>query len=201
DQFVLTSPPYDLDDPVVGVHLRWYLANSIYRRALKRRVPKEKVVFISIHADSLHPSLRGAMAYIPAERFVTGSYQKNDSVYLARAEVREHPVVRHSEDESLAAEGLMRDLADSIMDAFAANHLKVHPYDAVRDNVVRDGREWVPAIIRYNLVPTRLLIEVCNLGNRSDRALMRTRKYRQQLAESMFQGLVNFFADQGAPSS
>lgn len=201
DQFVLTSPPYDLDDPVVGVHLRWYLANSIYRHALKRRVPKEKVVFISIHADSLHPSLRGAMAYIPAERFVTGSYQKNDSVYLARAEVREHPVVRHSEEESLAAEGLSRDLADAIMDAFAANHLKVHPYDPVRDNVVRDGREWVPAIIRYNLVPTRLLIEVCNLGNRGDRALMRTRKYRQQLAESMYQGLVNFFADQEAPSS
>lgn len=201
DQVVLTSPPYDLDDPVVGVHLRWYLANSIYRHAVKRRVAKEKVVFLSIHADSLHPSLRGAMAYIPAERFVTGSYQKTDRVYLARAEVREHPVVQHSEDESLAAEGLSRDLADSIMDAFAASHLKVHPYDAVRDNVVRDGREWVPAIIRYNLVPTRLLIEVCNLGNRGDRALIKTRKYRQQLAESMYQGLVNFFNDRDVPEA
>ncbi len=201
DQIVLTSPPYDLDDPVVGVHLRWYLANSIFRHALKRHVPKEKVVFLSIHADSLHPSLRGAMAYIPAERFVTGSYQKNDRVYLTRAEVREHPVVRHVEEESLAAEGLSRDLAESIMDAFAANHLKVHPFEAVRDNVVRDGREWVPAVIRYNLVPTRMLIEVCNLGNRGDRALMKTRKYRQQLAESMYQGLVSFFANRDAPQS
>jgi len=199
DQVVLTSPSYDLDDPVVGVHLRWYLANAIFRHALRHHVPREKVVFLSIHADSLHPSLRGAMAYIPAERFVTGSFEKSDPVYLARAEVREHPVVRHSEEESLAAEGLSRDLADSIMDAFAGGHLMVHPFDPVRDNVVREGRQWVPAIIRYNLVPTRLLIEVCNLGNRSDRQLMRTREYRQQLAEAMFHGLVSFFADHDQP--
>jgi len=198
---VLTTPQYELDDPVVGVHLRWYLANSIFRRAMRKGVPKEKIVFISIHADSLHPSLRGAMAYIPAERYVTGSYRKSESVYLARAEVREHPVVRHSEEESLAAEGLSRDLADSIVDAFETHHLHVHPFNPVRDNVVRDGREWVPAIIRYNLVPTRLLLEVCNLGNRHDRELVKTRKYRQQVANAMYEGLVNFFEDRDAPGS
>ena len=195
EQFVLTTPQFELDDAVVGVHLRWYLANSIFRRAIRKGVQKEKVVFISIHADSLHPSLRGAMAYIPAERYVTGSYQKTDSVYLARAEVREHPVVRHSEEESLEAEGLSRDLAESIVDAFEARHLDVHPFNPVRDSVVRNGREWVPAIIRYNLVPTRLLLEVCNLGNRNDRALFKTHKYRQHVAEAMYEGIVNFFAD------
>ncbi|PYQ51796.1 MAG: hypothetical protein DMF59_06670 [Acidobacteria bacterium] len=201
EDFVLTTPLYELDDPIVGVHLRWYLANSIFRRAMRKGVPKEKVVFISIHADSLHPSLRGAMAYIPAERYVTGSYRKTESVYLARAEVREHPVVRHSEEESLAAEGLSRDLAESIVDAFETRHLHVHPFNPVRDNVVRDGREWVPAIIRYNLVPTRLLLEVCNLGNRNDRDLVKTRKYRQQVAEAMYEGLMNFFTDREEPGS
>ena len=196
---VLTTPNYPLDDPVVGVNLRWYLANSIFRRSLRRGVQREKVIFLSIHADSLHPSLRGAMVYIPAERFVTGSYRKTEQVYLARAEVREHPVVQHSEEESLAAEGLSRDLAESIIDAFDAKELKVHPFNPVRDNVVRDGREWVPAIIRYNLVPTRLLLEVCNLGNSNDRALLKTKKYRQQVAEAMYEGLVNFFADRSAP--
>ncbi len=195
EQSVLTTPRYQLEDPVVGVHLRWYLTNSLFRRAIKRHVPKEKVIFISVHADSLHPSLRGAMAYIPAERFVTGSYQKSERVYLARAEVREHPVVRHSEQESLAAEGLSRDLAQSIIDAFESRELKVHPFNPVRDNVVRNGREWVPAIIRYNLVPTRLLLEICNLGNSKDRALLKTKKYRQHVAEAMYAGLVNFFAD------
>ena len=195
DHIVLTSPRYALDDSVVGVNLRWYLANSIFRRAIRRGVPKEKVVFISIHADSLHPAIRGAMAYIPAERFVTGSYAKRDDVYLARAEVREHPVVQHDEEESLEAEGLSRELAQLVIASFQARHLEVHPFHPVRDEVVRDGREWVPAVIRYNLVPTRLLLEVCNLGNERDRALIKTRKFRQQLAETIFRGLVAFYAD------
>ena len=199
DHVVLTSPKYVLEDAVVGVNLRWYLANSIFRRAMRKSVAREKVVFISIHADSLHPSLRGAMAYVPGERFVTGSYQKTDGIYLARAEVRESPIVRHSEKESLAAEGLSRELAESIIDAFAENDLKVHPFNPVRDNVVRGGREWVPAIIRYNLVPTRVLLEICNLGNPKDRALMMTAKYRQRVAQTIYEGLVRFFEERDEP--
>jgi N-acetylmuramoyl-L-alanine amidase len=195
DHIILTSPKYAIGDPAVGVNLRWYLANSIFRRAMKANVPREKVVFLSIHADSLHPSLRGAMAYIPGQRYVTGSYEKSEQVYLARAEVRESPVVRHSEKESLTAEGLSRDLAESIIDAFDAGGLKVHPFNPVRDNVVRNGREWVPAVIRYNLIPTRLLLEICNLGNDNDRALMKTKKYRQHVAEAIYQGLVNYYND------
>jgi N-acetylmuramoyl-L-alanine amidase len=195
DHIVLTSPKYVIGDPAVGVNLRWYLANSIFRRAMKASVPREKVVFLSIHADSLHPSLRGAMAYIPGQRYVTGSYEKSEQVYLARAEVRESPVVRHSEKESLTAEGLSRDLAESIIDAFDADGLKIHPFNPVRDNVVRNGREWVPAVIRYNLIPTRLLLEICNLGNDKDRALMKTKKYRQHVAEAIYQGLVNYYND------
>jgi N-acetylmuramoyl-L-alanine amidase len=197
DHVVLTSPRYVLEDAKVGVNLRWYLANSIFRRAIRKNVAREKVVFISIHADSLHPSLRGAMAYVPGERFVTGSYQKTDGIYLARSEVRESPVVRHSEKESLAAEGLSRELAESIIGAFDENDLKVHPFNPVRDNVVRGGREWVPAIIRYNLVPTRVLLEICNLGNSKDRALMKTAKYRQRVAQTIYDGLLRFFEERG----
>jgi N-acetylmuramoyl-L-alanine amidase len=195
DHVILTSPKYVIGDPAVGVNLRWYLANSIFRRALKQSVPREKVIFLSIHADSLHPSLRGAMAYIPGQRYVTGSYEKSDQVYLARAEVRESPAVRHSQKESLAAEGLSRDLADSIIDAFDSDGLKVHPFNPVRDNVVRGGREWVPAVIRYNLIPTRVLLEICNLGNERDRALIKTMKYRQHIAEAIYEGLVNYYND------
>ncbi len=199
EQEVLTNPPYPLDDAIVGVNLRWYLANSIFRRAIKSGLDKEKVVFISIHADSLHPSLRGAMAYIPGGRYVQGSYEKRGPVYAARAEVRERPVVRHSEQESLEAEGLSRDLAENVIGAFDESRLQVHAFNPVRDNVVRDGHEWVPAVIRYNLVPTRLLLEICNLGNRRDRELIKTKKYRQRVAEAIYRGLVEFYteSDQG----
>jgi len=136
------------------------------------------------------------MAYIQGERYVTGSFEKSGKVYLARAEVREAPVVRHSQKESLAAEGLSRDLAESIIDSFESNDLQVHPFNPVRDNVVRDGNEWVPAVIRYNLVPTRLLLEICNLGNRKDRELVKTKEYRQKIAEAVFQGLLSFYGEQ-----
>lgn len=199
DHYVQTTPKYLLDDAIVGVNLRWYLANSIFRRAMKEGVPREKVIFLSIHADSLHPSLRGAMAYIPGASFVSGSYGKKGEIYLARAEVREQPRVAQSRQEALLSEGLSRDFAEAVIASFEDNGLKVHPFEPVRDNVIRRGKEWVPAVIRHNLVPTRMLLEVCNLGNRRDRELIKTKKYRQQLAEAIYEGIVDFYAQADAP--
>lgn len=201
DHTVLTTPSYPLDNPVIGVHLRWYLANSIFRKTLSRSLDAEKVVFVSIHADSLHPSLRGAMAYVPGSRFASGTYAKKGSVYLARAEVRENPSVTQTEDDALRAERLSTDLATSIIRAFDRNQLEVHPFAPIRTNVVRNGKEWVPAVIRYNTVPTRTLLEICNLGNVKDRALIKTARYRQKVAETIYAGLVDYFASQtSAPS-
>ena len=199
DHYVQTTPRYLLDDAIVGVNLRWYLANSIFRTSMKKGVPQEKVIFLSIHADSLHPSLRGAMAYIPGAGYVTGTFRKKGDVYLARAEVREQPSVSHTREQALRAEGLSRDFAESVVDAFERSGLKVHPFEPVRDNVIRRGHEWVPAVIRHNQVPTRMLLEVCNLGNEKDRQLIQTRKYRQQLAEAIYQGIVEFYATPREP--
>src|SRR5262249_27554846 len=69
---ILTSPPLRLASSVpnqVGVNLRWYLANSYLRSLVAKGVDPEKVVFASLHADSLHPSLRGAMIYVPGEQY------------------------------------------------------------------------------------------------------------------------------------
>ena len=77
----------------------------------------------------------------------------------------------------------------------------MHPFNPIRDNVVRDEREWVPAVIRYNLVPTRLLLEVCNLGNEKDRSLIKTKRYRQQLAQAIYDGLLHFFEEQDSEPS
>jgi N-acetylmuramoyl-L-alanine amidase len=200
DHYVQTTPRFLLDDAIVGVNLRWYLANSMFRRAMKSGTPREKVVFLSIHADSLHPSLRGAMAYVPGASFVTGSYQKTGEIYLTHAEVREQPTVTQSRRDALEAEGLSRDFAESVMEAFAEKGLKVHPFEPVRDNVIRGGREWVPAIIRQNQVPTRLLLEVGNLGNRKDRELIQTKKHRQQLAEAIYAGIVEFYSTRERPA-
>ncbi|MEO1086161.1 MAG: N-acetylmuramoyl-L-alanine amidase [Acidobacteriota bacterium] len=49
---ILTSPEYQIRDTRVSANLRWYLANSHHRRAVKRTGDVGKSIFISIHADS-----------------------------------------------------------------------------------------------------------------------------------------------------
>ena len=59
--------------------------------------------------------------------------------------------------------------------------------------MIRSGREWVPAVLRYNRVPNRALVEIANMGNDEDRELIVTKAFRQRLAESLATGLVSFF--------
>jgi N-acetylmuramoyl-L-alanine amidase len=194
---VLTTPPYSLEDVVAGVHLRWYLANSILRRTERRGNLADRTVFVSLHADSLHPAVRGTMIYIPGEKYLKETYAKTDDVYLARREVREAPRVSFSRSERLKAEGVSRDLAEKIVRAFRADDLPLHAFQPIRKNVIRAGRAWVPAILRYNRIPARVLIEVCNLNNPEDRGLLVTRAYRDRVARAVVSALVDFYGGSG----
>ena len=53
----------------------------------------------------------------------------------------------------------------------------------------------MPAVLRYNSVPAQVLLEVCNLANSDDRALIQTRAFRQQVAERIVQGIVDYYGD------
>ncbi len=191
---VLTTPDYPIEDSTVGIHLRWYLANSLYRQHGAGSDPA-KVIFISIHADSLHHSLRGAMAYVPGARYRRGSYGKSGAVYAARKEVREKPSVSFSYSDRIKSEGLSRDLASNVISAFSERGLAVHDDKPIRDRVVRSRRAWVPAILRYNEVPAQFLLEVCNLSNADDLELMKTREFRQEVAEAIVAGIIDYYGD------
>ncbi len=195
NQVLLTEPAYALQDPAVGVNLRWYLANSLIRRPGPDggKVPPERTVFVSLHADSLHPSVRGAMVYVPGERYLRDRYGKTGAVYAAYREVKEQPVVSFNRKERVASEGASTALANSIVTALREAGLPVHPFSPVRTHVIRGGREWVPAVLRYNRVPNRVLVELANLGNEEDRALMKTRGFRDSVAESLASAIVSFF--------
>ncbi len=69
----------------------------------------------------------------------------------------------------------------------------------MRTHVIRSGREWVPAVLRYNKIPNRVLFELSNLSNDEDRELTLTRAFRQQSAEALADGLVAFFGGTGDP--
>ena len=195
---VLTDPPYSIEQAKIGTNLRWYLANDILRRERARVGDAKRIVYVSIHADSLHPQVRGAMVYVPGLLPIPTSYGKSGTVYTSRAEVRAQPRVSFSRGERVESEGLSRDLAGHIIQSFARGGLAIHPNKPVRDRIVRRrGTPWVPAVLRYNEIPTKVLVEVCNLANKEDRRLIQTRRYRERVAESLADGLLGYFGHGG----
>src|SRR5262249_59879374 len=63
---------------------------------------------------------------------------------------------------------------------------------------IRGGREWVPAILRYNRIPARALVEVGNLNNAADRKLLATRAFRDRVARALVSAFVDFYGGKGS---
>jgi N-acetylmuramoyl-L-alanine amidase len=190
---VLTTPPYAIADARVGSNLRWYLSNSVYGKAVAGGGDPNRVVFISVHADSLHPSVRGAMVYVPGLLSNPSDYGKTGAVYSSRREVQEQPRVTLAHAERARSEGLSRDLAQHTLDAMRRRGIAIHPQKPIRDRVIRGKRAWVPAVLRFNEVPAKVLVEVCNLGNGTDRRLIQTRAFREEVARSVVEGLLAYY--------
>jgi len=172
---VLTTPPFLAEEggeTAVAVNLRWYLANSVFRRLVKSGVDPDKIVFLSLHADARHPSLRGAMVYVPGATFRTGTMGYTSSAYLRFKEVREQPRVSFSSRDRLRSEAVSRQFAAAIVKALKKADLPVQPYQPIRERVIRGRQVWLPAVLRGNVVPTKVLVEMVNLNNPDDAALL-----------------------------
>lgn len=201
---ILTSPEHVNGAPsetTLGVNLRWYLANSILRRMVKSGIDSTRVVFASFHADVLHPSLRGAMVYVPGERYRRGRYGCHDAECARYAEVREAPSVRFSKSDRVVSEGLSRQFAGRLVNAFTRRGIRVHPYQPVRDRIIRRGRAWLPAVLRGNVIPVKVLVEVANLNNASDRSLMKSAAFRESVARAFTDALLGYYRLPSPPSS
>jgi N-acetylmuramoyl-L-alanine amidase len=107
--------------------------------------------------------------------------------------VRENPRVSYTSRERVESEGLSRDLASHILASFGGRGLAIHPDKPIREKIIRRRRAWVPAVLRYNAIPSKVLIEVCNLANTYDRQLIQTRKFRQEVAEAIVEGVLGYY--------
>ncbi len=125
-----------------------------------------------------------------------GSFGRSGAAFTQREEVRERPKVSFSLRERQRSEGLSRDLAEHVVGAFRRAELAVHPFQPVREKIFRGRRAWVPAVLRYNAVPAKFLLEVCNIANAEDRRLLQTRAFRDSVAAAVVAGLRAYF---GAP--
>ena len=195
---VQTHPPFMAradGEAAIAVNLRWYLANSIHRAATSRGTPTDRIVFLSLHADARHPSLRGVMVYVPGAGYRAGSYGFSGSTYQRYQEVRENPTVKFSQKSRVRSEALSRKLADRIVQGFEAEGLPVQPYKPVRDRIIRGSHAWLPAVLRGNEVPAKVLVEMVNLSNSEDAALLSSASSRERLARALFVALHAYFGE------
>jgi len=189
---VLTKPRYQIKDAPLGVHLRYYLTNDIILNRIGGEVPRSKTVFLSVHADSLHSSVRGAMAYVPS-RYLrpTKPYTVGRSDIKGFAEYQAHPTIRLGTDFKARVEASSRHMAGSIISSLERNEISVHENQPVRDRVLRGRRRvWVPAVLRYTAAGNAVLLEVCNIANPEDRKLITQHEWRESFARSVVEGVA-----------
>lgn len=195
DEYLLTNPEYRNHDARVSANLRWYLANSIYRRVVAEGADPDKVVFVSLHADMLHPSARGTMIYIPGAYYCRGNGGKSGAVYRNVSEVREKQYVEIAYKDRVRSEGLSGDLAGHLIKSLKKRSIEVHSEKPVRNHVVRHRRAWVPAAIRHNIVPTKILIEVANMNNPEDSKLLCDPGFREKYAAAFVSALKEYYSN------
>jgi N-acetylmuramoyl-L-alanine amidase len=198
-----TDPPFlpgSDGESSMGVNLRWYLANSILRRVVKAGTDPDRVVFLSIHADARHPALRGAMVYVPGAAYRAGTYGSSSAGYRRFREVREQPKISFTRKERLRSEAVSRRLADQIVKALRRDGLPVQDFKPVRERVIRGRGTWLPAVLRGNAVPTKLLIEVLNLTNPADAAMIGRAAQRERVALALASALEAHFGSAGRPA-
>ncbi len=193
DQFLLTHPENTLKESVPGVHLRWYLANDIILDRIPKNVPGSKVVFVSIHADSLHSSVRGSMIYVPSRYLRRSSYQAKSRGMSQHQEYREHPRVQFSSTFSAKSEASSRHLAGAIIESLKRNDIPVHPNKPIRDRVRRGRDTYVPAVLRYSLAQNAVLVECSNMANAEDRANLTDQEWREAFSLALVEGIASAF--------
>jgi N-acetylmuramoyl-L-alanine amidase len=196
DEEILTHPRHRSTDSAsvkVSINLRYYLANSVYRQHRRDGKDDEQIMFISLHADALHASVRGAMVYIPGERFRRARYGNSGRVYNRYREVKEKPYVSFSRAERLRSMGLSRTFAETILDSFRKHDLVIHANKPIRDHIVNGRKIYVPAVLRNNEIPIKVLVEVSNIGNTKDARLLKSPEHRDQMAAALKDAILTYY--------
>ncbi|MBN1593778.1 MAG: N-acetylmuramoyl-L-alanine amidase [Candidatus Coatesbacteria bacterium] len=192
-EVLLTTPEYKNSDARVSANLRCFLSASIYESIPWESRKNNRVVFTSIHADSLYPALTGASIYIPDAYLSRKSLDRNGGIYDRTKEVRACRPIKVSYSERVRSEGYSRDFSFELISSMKRHGVATLTYHPVRDRITRGRREFVPAVIRYNPVPTKLLLEVGNLRNTTDCQRLMDPDYRERIAEAYVDALKRLY--------
>ncbi len=201
NEYINVSPRrIKMDNKRVSLPLRFYKANAVYDEFMRNGGNKDNIVFTSLHIDSLHFSMYGAMVYYPRPSLSRGSYVFRDATLASRinevGNSRRIPESSHS--SRTYAMSRSKKLADQVIDSIkhykgGQNRPAVDPDKPSRDYFVRRGKFVMLPILKHNKIPTKILLEVLNLQNKHDRERLLDPKFRQWVAEAYVDALKKFY--------
>ncbi len=192
---ILTTPPFANDGEssnAVSVHLRWVLANDLFA-AFARKGDAQKTLFISFHADALHPSAQGTMIYVASAAAVPSSFTLSSSRGAGVSEMKRGGRVSFTSKGRLQSEAHSRLFAEGLLKALKTEQIPIHSNRPIRNIIHRAGRDFVPAVLRYNAAATKILVEVANLTNKEDAASLKDSAFRERYAEALVKGIRAYY--------
>lgn len=192
---ILTNPPFINDGESansVSVNLRWILANQLFATS-SRDGDYKKTLFLSFHADSLHPSARGTMVYVPGAAGVPASFTLPYTGMASMRKLNQSNRITFTPTERLQSEVRSRMLAESLLDALQAEGIPTHVNRPIRNVVLRNGKSFIPAVIRYSSAATKVLLEVLNLTNRADADNLKSHIFREHYAQAIVKGIKTYY--------
>ena len=157
---ILTSPALYPQKRAYRSEHACFLINHLYHKLLKQKVPKENIIFMSVHGDALHSSLRGATVYYP------------DSVSENRFRIKGR--VYRSAGNMIAGFNLPKRKTGDLPNWVAhwGARWSVLSGNMITDPSRQNGSvaftaevKEPAAVLRYSKVPTSILVEVANLKN------------------------------------
>ncbi len=197
DEELTTTPPYNNAVSKYSLNLRSQIAAHIYREETAAGVDPRKILFTSIHCDALfNAQLRGAMIYIPGWQ-----YRKDEethepaSFYNQFAEARGHLAFRTTASDRRRDEAVSRGFAEVLMETFGKHRVRRHLESEPIRSVIRRSRTqtYLPAVLRNNPVPTKVLVEVANMTNPTDCERIADPEWRQLVAVAYVNALRDFY--------
>lgn len=199
DEFILVTPEYNPQDKNSSAHLRWILANSIMRKNEKAGIPRDKMVFISIHFDSLPTNYKGVRIFIPSasHRIQIESPKSKTINFTTFAEWKENKPRVLTASEKIKDEVRSRRFAHILAKNCKNNNIVTYNMgDSIQELINKSPKSsFVPAVLRNTEIPTKVLIECANLNNPSDLSNASDPKWRQKFAETIGESIIEYFKE------
>jgi N-acetylmuramoyl-L-alanine amidase len=170
----------------VSANLRWVMANNFFTES--KNADPRKTFFISFHADSRHPAGKGTMVYIPASNMVPSKHAWGGSG-TGVAELKRGGTVNFTARQKIESEAQSLIFAEALLSELRKESLPIHANRPIRNVINRSGKTFVPAVLRTNVATTKVLLEVVNLQNEEDAALLKNSDFRESYAEAVVRAI------------